>query len=221
MLVRQKGVWLEAMFFLSLLVLLCPALAYPPSPPATLDEALRDWNQVFVDTFKEGDDLLARGDYAGAVERYDRCLAIAPGNPNALNNKAVAVLGTGDGPGALALLDGVIAGGERYPAYARGEVLWRARVNRASALLAAGRHGEAEGLLLALGDERPGDGAVESGLAEARARAPGAGLDRLVVPGPGPAAGATAWAPIAAGTLALLALLLASLRILSTGGERT
>lgn len=157
---------------LALLILCTLSAGFPPDDYTDLKEALQDWNQIFKDTFKEGDDLFAQGNYDDAIVKYDRCLEIAPGNANALNNKALAMLKKGNHEGALQLLDRIIANADTYLAYNRDNILRRARLNNAAVLIDKNEFAEAVENLVQLSADYPGDKKIEANLAEARAGLP-------------------------------------------------
>ena len=154
---------------LTVLLLCTLSAGFPPDDYADLKEALQDWNQVFKDTFAEGDALYAQGKHDEAVAKYDRCLEISSGNPNALNNKALALLKKGEHEGALQLLDRIIANADAYPAYDRDNILRRAGLNNAAVLIARKEFAEAVEDLEHLSADYPDDKKIEANLAEARA----------------------------------------------------
>ena len=62
----------------------------PEDPPdityVTIEDALTDQNQVFIDIFNEGLDHVREENYTGAITKFEECLEIVPTNANAINN---------------------------------------------------------------------------------------------------------------------------------------
>ena len=67
----------------------CKGDAQGSGVPSTLNEVLVDRNQVFVDAFNEARDLAREEKYTEAIAKFQECLAIDPGNANALANIAI------------------------------------------------------------------------------------------------------------------------------------
>ena len=74
----------------------CMGDAESPGVPATLEEALVDRNQKYLDTFNEGLDLVRQGHGPLAISKFEECLAMAPGNIFMSTN--IAVLQAAQGP---------------------------------------------------------------------------------------------------------------------------
>lgn len=80
----------------------CSGTAQSPDVPATLEEALLDRNQVFIDCFNEALDLVRQGHPELAISKFQECLSMAPGNVHVSTN--IAVLQAAQGPTCTAPL---------------------------------------------------------------------------------------------------------------------
>ena len=106
-----------------------PAKAPEPEPPAEPSDG-----ELAARSFARGNELWARGDFAGAVEAFEEARGLDPENPRILNNLGTAHLKVERPERAVEVLSRAV---ELDAGYARG---W---LNLAIALTASGRPAEA------------------------------------------------------------------------------